>query len=693
MLHQLPPHDSEERYCHSLTEEERQSLRLFSAWRKSKALGQGTICLVPLTSTDCCCQKCGQIIGGGGATVFAESSGEQSSWHPSCFRCYTCEELLVELIYFQEDGRLYCGRHHAELFKPRCAACDQLIFTDECTEAEGSHWHIQHFCCIECDKVLGGQRYVMREGRPYCYSCFENIYAEYCEACGEKIGIDCQATTYQGQHWHSSGSCFSCVHCKMPILGNSFIVEQGLLYCCKSCKFSEVAAVADCTDTVLTFPSPQEMHTTRTSEKAKELDSGLMSVQSSVKDTPQSDVRTLLEVDSTNIAVGSATQDVHKSTSKWTEEVPRPKQFHTVTGREERTTEQQLNEKTSSADDTAKQQHTLPKAKALRTFAHSKLQKCESDAGQDSRAIQAYMVKQLTKELEGKFKEKAFTSKGLDMRNPPNGLPKGWQKKLQDNSVNGGITENELARKSQKKITTGIRVQSLQTQGTEKGYKDEEQQHPQTFKGIPEGNGTLTKQHGLVDKKFSEEKTTDSPCQSKQLHTPQGNRKPKDIEDGTLKAKTSAWYRNTIAKARFREGSHTWTKSKASFPEYHPPMSEQIRRKVVPSGGYHPSLVESKRACSDEALHTITKRTEGSRVGAHTKAQHRALHPSASCSHQGLREAEDGKCLTCSSSSSDSEDDGFFLGQPLPHMRTELTSGAHTFYSKKYHKDKNCILS
>lgn len=47
---------------------------------------------------------------------------------------------------------------------------------------------MKHFCCFECETVLGGQRYIMKEGRPYCCSCFESLYAEYCDSCGEHIG-------------------------------------------------------------------------------------------------------------------------------------------------------------------------------------------------------------------------------------------------------------------------------------------------------------------------------------------------------------------------------------------------------------------------------------------------------------------------------------------------------------------------
>lgn len=64
----------------------------------------------------------------------------------------------------------------------------QIIFADECTEAEGRHWHMKHFCCYECETTLGGQRYIMKDGRPHCCNCFESLYAEYCDACGEHIG-------------------------------------------------------------------------------------------------------------------------------------------------------------------------------------------------------------------------------------------------------------------------------------------------------------------------------------------------------------------------------------------------------------------------------------------------------------------------------------------------------------------------
>lgn len=58
--------------------------------------------------------------------VFAARAGHSKCWHPHCFVCSMCEELLVDLIYFYQDGKILCGRHHAERMKPRCCACDEV---------------------------------------------------------------------------------------------------------------------------------------------------------------------------------------------------------------------------------------------------------------------------------------------------------------------------------------------------------------------------------------------------------------------------------------------------------------------------------------------------------------------------------------------------------------------------------------
>ena len=82
------------------------------------------------------CQSCQMTLKSGDVGIFADRAGADVCWHPACFTCSDCGELLVDLIYFyhEGDGKIYCGRHHAEKLKPRCAACDEVAKTNE--------WHI-----------------------------------------------------------------------------------------------------------------------------------------------------------------------------------------------------------------------------------------------------------------------------------------------------------------------------------------------------------------------------------------------------------------------------------------------------------------------------------------------------------------------------------------------------------------------
>lgn len=266
LLHQLPPHDNEVRYCNTLDEEEKRELKLFSNQRKRENLGRGNVRPFPVTMTGAICEQCGGQINGGDIAVFASRAGHGVCWHPGCFVCSMCDELLVDLIYFYQEGKIYCGRHHAQRLKPRCCACDEIIFADECTEAEGRHWHMKHFCCFECETVLGGQRYIMKEGRPYCCSCFESLYAEYCDSCGEHIGIDQGQMTYDGQHWHATEGCFCCARCKRSLLGRPFLPKQGQIFCSRSCSLGEEPNGSDSSDSA--FQSARSTRESRRSSKA-----------------------------------------------------------------------------------------------------------------------------------------------------------------------------------------------------------------------------------------------------------------------------------------------------------------------------------------------------------------------------------------------------------------------------------------
>jgi hypothetical protein len=61
------------------------------------------------------------------------------------------------------------------------------------------------------------------------------MYAEYCDTCGESIGVDQGQMTHEGQHWHANDSCFRCYACNLSLLGKPFLPKHGVIYCSSQC--------------------------------------------------------------------------------------------------------------------------------------------------------------------------------------------------------------------------------------------------------------------------------------------------------------------------------------------------------------------------------------------------------------------------------------------------------------------------
>lgn len=72
------------------------------------------------------CQNCHEEIRIGNVAITTEKA-DNAFWHPGCFVCSVCDELLVDLVYFHYKNKLYCGRDLAAFLGiPRCFACDEV---------------------------------------------------------------------------------------------------------------------------------------------------------------------------------------------------------------------------------------------------------------------------------------------------------------------------------------------------------------------------------------------------------------------------------------------------------------------------------------------------------------------------------------------------------------------------------------
>ncbi|XP_064417113.1 testin [Latimeria chalumnae] len=264
---QLPAHDQDPSICHELSPNEVKQMEQFVKKYKNEALGVGDIKLpneiemeakgkgknddgdrsttaivgamgdkVPQPGSKYSCYHCKLAMQEGDPAVYAERAGYDKLWHPGCFICCTCNELLVDLIYFWKKGKLYCGRHYCDSEKPRCAGCDELIFSNEYTQAEGQNWHLKHFCCFDCDCVLAGEIYVMVNDKPVCKPCYMKNHAVVCQGCQNGIDPEAQRVTYNNYSWHAAPECFLCSCCSKCLIGQKFMPIEGMLFCSMECK-------------------------------------------------------------------------------------------------------------------------------------------------------------------------------------------------------------------------------------------------------------------------------------------------------------------------------------------------------------------------------------------------------------------------------------------------------------------------
>ncbi|KAL5014191.1 hypothetical protein ScPMuIL_008461 [Solemya velum] len=237
---QLPLHDLHEKFCDSLTEKEVTKFQKFAEKRRNKASGIGEAGALP-DSGEYFCHRCKQIMEPSSIAIFPGRMSLTTNFHPGCFTCATCQELMVDMIYFYKKGDIYCCRHYNDLIYPRCSACDEMILAREYTQAENQSWHVQHFCCWYCDAALAGRRYIAKNSNPYCIACFDRIFSKMCSTCGHTITADSPGLSHGDYHWHACPHCFCCHACAANLINQQFLLKDGKLFCCMQCKQSFVS--------------------------------------------------------------------------------------------------------------------------------------------------------------------------------------------------------------------------------------------------------------------------------------------------------------------------------------------------------------------------------------------------------------------------------------------------------------------
>ncbi|OJT07497.1 Paxillin [Trametes pubescens] len=199
----------------------------------------------------------GLVCGGcGGAIIGRIVSAMDMRWHPGCFRCCVCDELLENLSSFAHDGRPYCHLDYHEQFAPRCYHCqtaivDERFITLDDPELGKRTYHEQHFFCAECgdpflppadpgapSRTFAGDGefaadddvgFTVYRGHPYCETCHVRLRMPKCKKCKKSIRDGMQAVEALGGKW--CWECFTCASCNKPFEDPAFFQRDGNPFC------------------------------------------------------------------------------------------------------------------------------------------------------------------------------------------------------------------------------------------------------------------------------------------------------------------------------------------------------------------------------------------------------------------------------------------------------------------------------
>ncbi|KAL9116628.1 MAG: hypothetical protein Q9187_006850 [Circinaria calcarea] len=170
-------------------------------------------------------------------------SAASQRFHPACFSCFQCGELLECVAFYPEpdtfrsarlgrinaringdfipedeakqhtevddgdDGlRFFCHLDFHEKFSPRCRSCKTPI-EGEVVVACGGEWHVGHFFCAECgDPFDANTPFVEKDGYAWCVNCHCKRFSGKCAGCKRPI-VDMVVKALE-REWHEG--CFCC---------------------------------------------------------------------------------------------------------------------------------------------------------------------------------------------------------------------------------------------------------------------------------------------------------------------------------------------------------------------------------------------------------------------------------------------------------------------------------------------------
>ena len=139
------------------------------------------------------CNVCGQpIIKDHGTCLVMDFNIESNTYetklvHNDCFICSGCKEGCSRSYYIQ-DRSPYCSKCYKDRFDT-CELCKEPLDGRYYTKGEKrlcvKCYNKEFNSCENCSEVL--KKYIEKDGKRYCKSCYLDVFAKKCSNCHEPI--------------------------------------------------------------------------------------------------------------------------------------------------------------------------------------------------------------------------------------------------------------------------------------------------------------------------------------------------------------------------------------------------------------------------------------------------------------------------------------------------------------------------
>lgn len=170
------------------------------------------------------CESCNTKI----TADYKDLSYKDKHWHDKCFKCSSCPTSLINESFAFKNDQLYCAACYERNFAPRCVGCGNVFRPGmKKYEHRGRQWHADCFICKQCQKPIGSNTFIPRGTDIVCVPCYENTYSKSCIKCGLAIGKG--GIVYNNSPWHRH--CFCCSNCQRVLGRERFTSVADQPYC------------------------------------------------------------------------------------------------------------------------------------------------------------------------------------------------------------------------------------------------------------------------------------------------------------------------------------------------------------------------------------------------------------------------------------------------------------------------------